>query len=176
MSLSARKPAVDQVKAALEKREPEGVVAGRNLEKAVYAVAALSLVAALIHLWAAPEHFNSSWWGYGAFFVVTALAQGCLAIAVLRWPNTLVCVAGILGNLSIIAMYVVTRTSGVPVGPEAGMIEDPGVLDMASMVAQVSIVIVLAAMLGNVARRRMINVLFLVGAAVWALKFTGVIY
>ena len=142
----------------------------------VYAAAALSLVAALVHLWATPEHFNSSWWGYGAFFVATALAQGTFAIAVLRWPGTLLCVAGILGNLSIIAMYVVTRTSGIPVGPEAGMIEDPGALDMTSMVAQVGIVIVLVAMLGDVARRRMVNVLFLVGVAVWLLKFTGVIY
>lgn len=142
----------------------------------LYAAAMFSLVSALIHLWATPEHFNSSWWGYGAFFVATALAQGVFAIAVLRWPGTLVYVAGILGNLSIIAMYVVTRTSGIPIGPETGMIEDPGVLDMTSMVAQVGIVIVLAAMLGDVARKRMINVLFLVGAAAWILKFTGVIY
>ncbi|MGB3633112.1 MAG: hypothetical protein WA982_03650 [Rubrobacteraceae bacterium] len=177
MSLNVRKTMMGAAEISPDRsQEYEAGAKERDVEWAVYAAALLSLVAALIHLWATPEHFNSSWWGYGAFFVATALAQGCLAIAVLRWPNTPVCVAGIIGNLAIIAMYVVTRTSGVPVGPEAGMIEDPGLLDMASMVAQVGIVIVLAALLGDLARRRMINALFLVGAAAWLLKFMGFIY
>ncbi len=34
----------------------------------LYTVAALSLLAALIHLWVMPEHFEE-WWGYGAFFL-----------------------------------------------------------------------------------------------------------
>ena len=38
--------------------------------------AALSLLAATIHLWVAPDHLEE-WWGYGAFFVVLATAQGC---------------------------------------------------------------------------------------------------
>jgi hypothetical protein len=39
----------------------------------VRTAAALSLLAAAIHLWVAPEHFEE-WWGYGAFFVVLAVA------------------------------------------------------------------------------------------------------
>lgn len=39
-----------------------------------YAVAVLSALAALIHLWVMPEHFGE-WWGYGAFFLVAACAQ-----------------------------------------------------------------------------------------------------
>jgi hypothetical protein len=31
--------------------------------------AALSLMAAAIHLWAVPDHLEE-WWGYGAFFLV----------------------------------------------------------------------------------------------------------
>ena len=42
--------------------------------RVLYAAAALSLLAALIHLWVTPEHLEE-WWGYGAFFLVTALAQ-----------------------------------------------------------------------------------------------------
>jgi hypothetical protein len=38
------------------------------------AVAALSLMAGLIHLWVMPEHFEESW-GYGVFFLVAAAAQ-----------------------------------------------------------------------------------------------------
>ena len=43
-------------------------------DRTLYAAASLSLVAALIHLWVAPEHFGE-WWGYGAFFLVAAAAQ-----------------------------------------------------------------------------------------------------
>ena len=35
----------------------------------LYAAAALSLLAALIHLRVMPEHFEE-WWGYGTFFLV----------------------------------------------------------------------------------------------------------
>jgi hypothetical protein len=35
----------------------------------LYTVAALSLLAGLIHLWVMPEHFEE-WWGYGTFFLV----------------------------------------------------------------------------------------------------------
>lgn len=172
MILGSGKSTTGSVEAVPKVRDSEG---GAR-ERAAYAAAMLSLTSALIHLWAAPEHIDSSWWGYGAFFIVTALAQGIFAIVVLRWPKTLVCVAGIMGNLSIVAMYVVTRTSGIPLGPEAGMIEDPGLLDMTSLVAQVGIVIVLVTMLGDVARKRTVNALFLAGAAVWSLKATGIIY
>src|SRR5215212_4862247 len=34
----------------------------------LYAAAALSLLAALVHLWVTAEHFEE-WWGYGAFFL-----------------------------------------------------------------------------------------------------------
>jgi hypothetical protein len=36
--------------------------------------AALSLIAALTHAWAMPEHFEE-WWGYGTFFLIAAAAQ-----------------------------------------------------------------------------------------------------
>ena len=44
-----------------------------SAEAAVYAAAALSLAAALVHLWVAPGHFEL-WWGYGAFFLAAASA------------------------------------------------------------------------------------------------------
>ncbi len=38
----------------------------------LYPAAALSLIAALVHLAVTPEHL-SEWWGYGAFFLAAAL-------------------------------------------------------------------------------------------------------
>ncbi|MDQ3892310.1 MAG: hypothetical protein M3274_05380, partial [Actinomycetota bacterium] len=52
----------------------------------LYAAVAFSLSAALIHLWVIPEHFEE-WWGYGAFFLISAVAQGAYGAALLRWPR-----------------------------------------------------------------------------------------
>src|SRR5919199_1138767 len=57
----------------------------------LYAVATLSALAALIHLWVAPEHFGEGW-GYGAFFLVAACAQLaplCAALAPQAHPGRL---------------------------------------------------------------------------------------
>ena len=85
--------------------------------RVLYAAAALSLLAALIHLWVTPEHFEE-WWGYGAFFLVTALAQALYAPLVVVWPTRIVLLLGIGGNLAIVVLYLLTRTVGIPLfGP-----------------------------------------------------------
>ena len=80
--------------------------------RVLYAAAALSLLAALIHLWVTPEHFEE-WWGYGAFFLVAALAQMLYAPLVLVWPTRTVLLLGIGGNLAIVVLYLLTRTGGI---------------------------------------------------------------
>ncbi len=59
----------------------------------LYAAAALSLAAALIHLWVMPEHFEE-WWGYGTFFLVSALAQALYVPLLLRWPTGMILLLG----------------------------------------------------------------------------------
>ena len=85
--------------------------------RVLYAAAVLSLLAALIHLWVTPEHFEE-WWGYGAFFLVAALAQALYAPLVVVWPTRIVLLLGIGGNLTIVVLYLLTRTVGIPLfGP-----------------------------------------------------------
>src|SRR5215213_9529697 len=69
----------------------------------LYAAAVLSLLAALIHLWAMPEHFEE-WWGYGTFFLVSAVAQVVYVPLLLRWPNRTVLLLGIGGNSAIVLL------------------------------------------------------------------------
>ena len=103
--------------------------------------AALSLLAAAIHLWVAPEHFEE-WWGYGAFFVVLAVAQGLYALGLLRWPTRSILLLGAAGNLAVAILWLVTRTTGVPLlGPHAGEVEGVGVLDLACTLGEVGIVV-----------------------------------
>ena len=103
-------------------------------------MAALSLLAALIHLWVMPEHFEE-WWGYGTFFLVSAFAQGLYAPGLLRWPNRAILLAGVAGNLAIVILWLVTRTSGIPLfGPHAGEVEEVGVMDLVCTFAEVGII------------------------------------
>src|SRR5215204_4923555 len=125
----------------------------------LYVVAALSLLAALIHLWVAPEHFEE-WWGYGAFFLVAAAAQVLYVPLVLLWPTRIVLLLGIAGNLAIAVLYLLTRTVGIPLfGPGAGEVEGVGFIDLCATTSEVGIAVALgAALLRRTApeRRRMI--------------------
>lgn len=113
---------------------------------ALRAVAALSLLAAMIHLWVMPEHFEE-WWGYGTFFLVSAFAQGLYAPGLLRWPNRVILPAGVAGNLAIVILWLVTRTSGIPLfGPHAGEVEEVGTLDLLCTLAEVGIIAGLGAL------------------------------
>ncbi len=135
--------------------------------RVLYAAAALSLLAALIHLWVTPEHLEE-WWGYGAFFLVAALAQAPYAPLVLVWPTRIVLLVGIGGNLAIVVLYLLTRTVGVPLfGPGAGEVEGIGFVDSCATTTEVGIAVALGAALlrgTSIQRRRMILLLLAVGS------------
>ena len=146
------------------------IAAGRTTpvrpSRVLYAAAALSLLAALIHLWVTPEHFEE-WWGYGAFFFVTAAAQVLYAPLVLIWPTRVVLVLGMGGNLTVVVLYLLTRTVGIPLfGPGAGEVEGMGFIDLCATASEVGIAAALgAALLRETApkRRRMILLFAAVG-------------
>ena len=145
-------------------------VSGRIL----YPAAGLSLTAALVHVWAMPEHFRE-WWAYGAFFLLVALAQSLFGVALLRWPQRPLFLAGIAGNLSIVSLYIVTRTAGVPFfGPHAWHPEAVGALDLAATTAEVSLVVALVALAKGLAAPRAINLWRPRAATSFAGAFTAV--
>ena len=124
-----------------------GGIGARGRGRTLYAAATLSLLAALIHLWVVPEHFEE-WWGYGAFFLVAAASQVLYAPLVLAWPTRMVLLLGIAGNLAIVALYLLTRTVGIPVfGPGAGEVEGFGFVDACATSSEVGIAVALGAVL-----------------------------
>ena len=113
----------------------------------LYAAAALSLAAALTHLWVTPEHFKE-WWGYGVFFLVSALAQLLYVPLLLRRPSRTVLLLGVGGNFAIVVLYLLTRTAGIPLfGPEAGEVEGVGLIDVCATTSELGIVAALGALL-----------------------------
>jgi MFS family permease len=132
----------------------------------LYAAAALSLVAGFVHLWVAPEHFEE-WWGYGAFFVVAAAAQVLYAPLLLRWPSRAVLLAGIAGNIAIVGLYLLTRTTGIPLlGPKAGEVEGIGFADVCATTSELGIGVALgAALLREVTPEKRRTILLAVAVA-----------
>lgn len=113
--------------------------------------AMLSLVAALMHALAAPDHF-AEWWGYGAFMTAAVVTQAGFAAALL-WASSQralewIAASGIIGNVAIMALYIVTRTLGTPLGPGAGEVEpvgEMGGIDVISTLAEIALVVALIA-------------------------------
>ena len=136
----------------------------------LYTVAALSLLAALIHLWVTPEHFEE-WWGYGTFFLVAAVAQVVYVPVLLNWPNRNILLFGIAGNSAIVLLYLLTRVVGIPLfGPEAWEVEGVGIIDLCATTSEVAIVVALGGLvLMGIARERTT----LIGLVLAALLLVG---
>jgi len=141
-------------------------IAATGRERTLYAAAALSLLAALLHLWVPPEHFEE-WWGYGAFFLGASAAQILYVPIVVLWPTRIVLLGGIAANLAIVVLYLLTRTVGIPLfGPEAGEVEGFGFVDVCATASELGIAVALgAALLRNATpqRRRTIVLIVAIG-------------
>jgi hypothetical protein len=138
------------------------------------ATALLSLLSAGIHVNLIESHFEE-WWAYGAFFLVAATGQAALGIVVLLSRTTWLLLVGVLGNLAILGMYVVSRTNGPPLGPHAGVPEDVAVLDVVCAAAELGVIASLLLLLPPRVARHAATALAIVGVAVWIARFTGVL-
>ena len=116
--------------------------------------ATLSLIAALIHAWMGSEHLDE-WWGYGLFFLASAVFQAGYAVAIVRRPTPALLTLGVVANLAIIVLWAWTRTIGIPLfGPHAGEVEPVGAIDVVSKLAEAAVVGCLALAMDRVPMRR----------------------
>lgn len=89
-------------------------------ERFVHLAAGLSVAAALIHVAAAPSH-SRGYWLFVTLFLLTAVAQLAWGMAVWgRSGDRRLLLAGIVLNLGIVGFWVLSRTAGLPFGPDAG--------------------------------------------------------
>jgi hypothetical protein len=83
-----------------------------------YGAAAMSLGAAGIHFSIIGAHFDE-YWVFGVFFVILTWFQVAWSLGILvkrdvRWMWVL----GGAVNLAVVGLYLLTRTKGLPIGPE----------------------------------------------------------
>lgn len=104
------------------------------------AVAGAALFAGTVHVAVMPSHYAEAA-SYGVFFLLAGVAQGAFAGLVLTRPGTAVLTWGLLGNAGLIALWALTRTLGVPLGPHAGTVEPVGALDVLCAAAEALVVV-----------------------------------
>ncbi len=75
------------------------------------------LGASAIHARFMPEHFRE-WWAAGITFAVLAVAEASLAVAIVLIPKRSLYLAAIWVSQATIGLWVLTRTVGLPFGPE----------------------------------------------------------
>ena len=112
--------------------------AGRSLDHppdALRAAAAGLAVAAAIHATAFPEHLRE-FAPYGAFFASLTLAQLTLAFMLTREPDRRRVRLVALGSMSVVLLWLVSRTAGLPLAPVAWRPESIGALDVAASCAE----------------------------------------
>jgi hypothetical protein len=115
----------------------------RHLDPALALAAAGSVAAALVHVAVCPEHYGEGWL-YGAFFTVTATAQLIWAALLMLRPDPKVVRAGLVATLALIGLGAVTRTAGIPLGPERGEVEQVGALDVIATTCELIVVMAAA--------------------------------
>lgn len=101
--------------------------------------AILSLGAAATHALVVPEHMRE-YRLFGCFFVAVTVAQLVWAGAVLRWPTRTSYLLGALGSASLIGLWTLSRSVGLPLGPQPWQPEAVGTLDVTCALLEVGIV------------------------------------
>jgi hypothetical protein len=84
--------------------------------------AGMSLGAAAIHFAVVGEHFDEAVI-LGVFFAVVGWLQAGWVIAIVTIPSHALIIGGLVGNAAVAVVWVVSRTVGLPIGPEAGEAE-----------------------------------------------------
>ncbi|MEA2473381.1 MAG: hypothetical protein QOE06_1296 [Thermoleophilaceae bacterium] len=103
----------------------------RHLDDGLFLACALAWGASLIHVEAAIEHLRE-WPLYSVFFASLATVQLLWGVVLYRSPGRRLLIAGAAASILVAALWFVTRTSGLPFGPESGIREHVGGLDLAA--------------------------------------------
>jgi len=125
-----------------------------HAEHLAVVAAVLSAAAGAVHLGYAPHHLGEDW-AFGWSFLLVGAAQIGFAVLVVARQRRWVWGAALLLNLAVIGTWAVSRTVGLPVGPEALRTEDASAPDIVCTLLEAGVVLLAGAALalpGRLAR------------------------
>jgi hypothetical protein len=126
--------------AHVEKRGPEPPPWTGRRSPLVVELAVASLGSSATHFMAGPSHFREAT-AFGLFFLGAAAFQAAWALAVIRRTTRLLLIVGAAVNAGFLALWFVTRTVGLPMGPRVWQPEAIGPPDALSSVLEVAVVV-----------------------------------
>ena len=112
---------------------------GTDSALAARLAAIASIGAAVIHVAVIPSHWRD-WMPAGLFFASIAVFQVIWALAAWARPGGPLLAAGILANGGCVALWVWSRTAGIPLGPHAGEPELVAAADICALLLQCYVV------------------------------------
>jgi hypothetical protein len=116
----------------------------------LYLAAALcSAGAAAIHAAVCPRHFREAFL-FGVFFLVASAAQAAWSVLLWYRASRRLLLVGAIGNAATIVVWAVSRTTGLPVGPDKWHPEAISPADVVATVLEVVIVIAAATLLRHI--------------------------
>jgi len=135
-----------QLATPLVELEPDIETLDTSSSPARVLVAVLCGAAAAIHFAMVPAH-AAEWRAEGVAFVIAGLIQAALALAVLIRPSRrwLWAVVGV--NLVFIAAWALTRTAGMPAGPNSGVVQAVTIVDLSCVAFEALAVLTAIALL-----------------------------
>lgn len=108
-------------------------------ERIVGAACGISVAASMIHASYIVPHFRE-YWLFGLFFVFSAVFQLVWGMVVWnRRSDRALLSAGAVVNLAIVVLWIVTRTVGLPIGPDPGQTEVAGLHDILASVDEIAL-------------------------------------
>jgi hypothetical protein len=109
----------------------------------------LVFASSVIHSVVIADHFDQ-YWPFGVFFAVVTLAQACWAALVYQQPlKERLLLWGAVGNALLIVVWAVSRTVGVPLGPQPWQPEPVAAIDVLSTLDELATVILVAVVLAS---------------------------
>jgi hypothetical protein len=106
----------------------------------IVVVALASAGCSVTHAAVGPAHFHEAT-AFGVFFVVAAALQAVWALLVLRRADRELLGIGAVGNAALLGLWALTRTLGLPVGPEIWRPEPIAATDLFASALEVTIVL-----------------------------------
>jgi hypothetical protein len=138
------------------KRSPRPSSELSPAESAVLMIGALSVVTGIVHVGIAASDFQLSPSYTPPIAMMAAFQLGWGGLVVLR-PSRGALIWGAAGNALIVALWIASRTVGLPIGPQPWVPEPVGVIDVIAAVAESVVVLaascVVLAARSNTARR-----------------------
>jgi hypothetical protein len=129
----------------------QAVAVPRQDMGSVLGAAALLVGSALIHAAVVRAHIEH-WRPMGMFFLILAMVEAYLAIGLVLSESWGLYVATIAVNLGTAGIWLLSRTMGLPFGPEAFQAESIGVLDAVCTALELAACVLVATPLTRMAQ------------------------